>query len=57
MSAYSGIYNVGIGAGALVGGMVCADIGISFVGYAGGCLAAAAALFCIFILYRKKTIS
>ena len=36
MSIYSGIYNVGIGAGALVGGIVCSHIGIPFVGYVGG---------------------
>ena len=45
MSIYSGIYNVGIGAGALVGGIVCSHIGIPFVGYAGGAVSLVSALF------------
>ncbi|OOR93512.1 sugar transporter [Moraxella caviae] len=35
MSLFSGIYNVGIGGGALVGGLVIANIGLPFVGYVG----------------------
>ena len=56
MSIYSGIYNVGIGAGALVGGTVCSHIGIGNVGYVGGCIAAAAAIWCLtmFIPVVKK---
>ena len=45
MSIYSGIYNVGIGAGALVGGIVCSHIGIPFVGYVGGAVSLVSALF------------
>ena len=45
MSIYSGIYNVGIGAGALVGGIVCSHIGIPFVGYVGGSVSLVSALF------------
>lgn len=45
MSIYSGIYNVGIGAGALVGGIVCSHIGIPFVGYIGGAVSLVSALF------------
>lgn len=45
MSIYSGIYNVGIGAGALVGGTVCSHIGIPFVGYVGGAVSLVSALF------------
>ncbi len=44
MSIYSGIYNVGIGAGALVGGIVCSHIGIPFVGYVGGAVSLVSAL-------------
>ena len=47
MSVYSGIYNVGIGAGALVGGFVCTHASIARVGYAGGAIALLAALFCL----------
>ena len=45
MSIYSGSYNVGIGAGALVGGIVCSHIGIPFVGYVGGAVSLVSALF------------
>ena len=45
MSIYSGIYNIGIGAGALVGGIVCSHIGIPFVGYVGGAVSLVSALF------------
>ena len=45
MSIYSGIYNVGIGAGALVGGIVCSHIGIPFVGYVGGAVSLVSSLF------------
>ena len=48
MSIYSGIYNVGIGAGALVGGTVCSSIGISYIGYVGGVIGAVASLYCLF---------
>ena len=38
MSIYSGIYNVGIGTGALVGGAVCDGAGIQYIGYVGGAI-------------------
>lgn len=38
MSIYSGIYNVGIGTGALVGGAVCDGKGIQYIGYVGGAI-------------------
>ena len=47
MSIYSGIYNVGIGTGALVGGSVCDGIGIRYIGYVGGAIALAAVIYCI----------
>lgn len=47
MSIYSGIYNVGIGTGALVGGTVCAGPGTGYIGYVGGAIAAAAAVWCL----------
>lgn len=37
-SIYSGIYNVGIGTGALVGGAVCDGTGIQYIGYVGGAI-------------------
>lgn len=52
MSIYSGIYNVGIGSGALVGGIVCTAGELSHVGYWGGAISAVAALFCLFYYLR-----
>lgn len=46
MSIYSGIYNVGIGGGALAGGYVCSGISIAGIGYAGGAVALIAAIIC-----------
>lgn len=50
MSIYSGIYNVGIGAGALVGGSVCTSLSIADIGYVGGGIALVASLYCLFRL-------
>lgn len=47
MSIYSGIYNVGIGAGALVGGNVCSYMGISNIGFVGGAIGLVASVYCI----------
>ena len=47
MSIYSGIYNVGIGAGALVDGSVCDGMGLRFVGYVGGGIALIALVCCL----------
>ena len=47
MSIYSGIYNVGIGTGALVGGAVCDGIGIRYIGYIGGTICLAALIYCL----------
>lgn len=46
MSVYSGIYNAGIGSGALLGGIVCSDLSISDIGYAGGAIAVIATIYC-----------
>lgn len=47
MSIYSGIYNIGIGGGALIGGYVCSGLSISYIGYVGGAIALLAAVLCI----------
>ena len=46
MSVYSGIYNVGIGSGALIGGVICTRLSIAEVGYVGGAIALVACLYC-----------
>ncbi|RDU71284.1 sugar transporter [Helicobacter aurati] len=39
MSIYSGIYNVGIGNGALIGGLISESFNIRYIGYSGGVIA------------------
>lgn len=46
MSIYSGIFNVGIGSGALLGGYVCTYLSIGWIGYVGGAISLMAALYC-----------
>lgn len=41
-SIYSGIFNLGIGTGAFLGGLVCTYAAIDYIGYAGGLVAALA---------------
>ena len=53
MSIYSGIYNVGIGGGALVGGLVCTHAHLSQIGLWGGAIAALSALFGIVWYLRQ----
>ena len=50
MSIYSGIANVGIGGGALVGGWVCALPAIKWIGYAGAAFAALAGVICFVMI-------
>lgn len=50
MSIFSGIYNVGIGGGALVGSLVIASFGLSMVGYVGAGIALIAMLNLILYL-------
>lgn len=53
MSIFSGIYNIGIGGGALVGGMICTDLSIGDVGYIGGAIATIAFIYCIVYLMPR----
>ena len=53
MSIYSGIYNVVIGSGALIGGLVCSGISIGAVGYIGGLISIAACLACLLYLQPR----
>jgi MFS transporter, DHA1 family, L-arabinose/isopropyl-beta-D-thiogalactopyranoside export protein len=52
MSIYSGIFNLGIGTGAFIGGLVCTHLHLSWIGFAGALLAAAGLLFWQFRLSR-----
>lgn len=52
MSIFSGIFNVGIGAGALLGGQVSQYSGLADIGIAGGILALAALLWCAMMFRR-----
>lgn len=56
MAIYSGLYNVGIGGGALLGGMVTAHFGLSYIGIVGGLLAVIATLFAFLLVTRKDFI-
>lgn len=47
MAAYSGIFNVGIGGGALVGGIVCTQLSIGWIGYVGGAIGIIASFYCV----------
>lgn len=47
MSFYSGIFNLGIGAGAFVGGIVCDHSLMAYIGYIGGAITLAASIYCI----------
>lgn len=47
MSVFSGLFNVGIGTGSIVGGLVCDAAGPAGVGLVGGAIATAGALYCL----------
>ena len=48
MSIYSGIFNLGIGSGAFVGGIVCEQGSMENLGYIGGMIALSAAIYALF---------
>lgn len=52
MSLYSGIFNIGIGAGALLGNQVSIHLSMANIGYIGAVLALASLIWCIFIFRR-----
>ncbi|QZX94013.1 sugar transporter [Pantoea alfalfae] len=52
MSLMSGIYNIGIGAGALLGNQVSLHLGMAEVGNVGGVIGLVALLWCVYIFRR-----
>lgn len=48
MSIYSGLYNLGIGTGSWLGGLITTNISISYLGYIGGVIALAGVLYCLY---------
>ena len=56
MAIYSGLYNVGIGGGALLGGYVSLNYGLNHIGLTGGILALFGTLLALILVNRKDYI-
>jgi DHA1 family L-arabinose/isopropyl-beta-D-thiogalactopyranoside export protein-like MFS transporter len=52
MAIFSGLYNVGIGGGALLGGLVTAHIGLHSIGWVGAILASLGFLISLYLIQR-----
>ena len=52
MAIYSGIFNVGIGAGALLGNQIITHIGMANIGYVGAIFSIIALVWCLYIFKR-----
>lgn len=53
MAIYSGLYNVGIGGGALLGGIVTTHYGLNNIGIIGGVLAVLGTILALILVQRK----
>ncbi|MCI6781980.1 MAG: sugar transporter, partial [Dialister sp.] len=47
MSIFSGIFNLGIGSGTWLGGLLCTYVSITCIGFAGAAFAFLAFLYCV----------
>lgn len=57
MSIFSGIFNLGIGSGAFIGGLVCSHDTIGHIGYYGGTLCLLAFAFFVFWLSKQMKLA
>lgn len=57
MAIYSGLYNIGIGAGALLGGIATAQIGLHSIGWLGAILASLGFLITLYLIRRPDFIA
>ena len=57
MALFSGLFNVGIGAGALLGSGVSQQVGLGAIGFFGGALALAALLLSVLMMRRYPSIA
>lgn len=56
MAIYSGLYNVGIGGGALLGSIITAQVGLYSIGWIGGLLATLGLLLSLYLVRRADFI-
>lgn len=56
MSMMSGIYNIGIGAGALAGGKISGFIGLAWIGYTGAAIGLLALAWCFWSISRYPSL-